>query len=634
MAWNDAPPTKDELKTAKAVQSVAWNEAPPTKDELEPDLLDRQIPYIGGTGRGHLRGLVNSLPMAGTIAGGLLGSVEPGAGTLLGAGMGGAAGGWAKNWGEQLLGDEKTYSDMIKAPIGGAVEGVASEMGGQSIGAGAKALARTPIGKKTLDAIGSGLAKTGETLSGVPEKVIKTYAKYRDEVKGMANASDNSVPEAADQIREKLMSSIKNFKGTQNDEIAAAIENLGLGKRQDVGPIIEALEKEKLKYNAKANPEAIRAIENLQKKVMAHTPGEVNAPYSGPVDIHASTAPSSYGPLREESSKGILANYGGGASEFGRTSESGLNAYGQKKLGSQTGPSSYGPEVEAIEQLMGSPRYTPKKNPSFSPSGYGDEAATEAVRGSGKYVQKPEVDKTVSAQDLNRIKNYLQGIADPAYMKTGQIFDESSAAQSAAKSGGRTARGLLNDMSPEVAASNAKLSRLHELEDLMNSNLIAEGKPEAALLGAGSGGNERNSKLLKELDELVGGTAASDAEKLAAMRTFGSPKLIAQDATGKAAGRMGLASGLGFLIGNAPGAVAAAALTSPAGVKAAIDGGILTAKMLNSPQVQTALGRELLDVAKGEFSKKEGRGLIRPNEDAPPRLGNKEEKIKRTSEGR
>jgi len=456
-----------------------------SSDQGEESILDKEVPLLGGTGRGYAKGALNALPTVGMVGGGLLGAGAGPVGAVGGAGLGGAAGTALKNFGEKLLGEDKTREQIYGDPLKAGVEGATAEMGGQVIGAGAKAAASTKAGQKVLGLLGKGAAKVGETFSGVPEKEIMTYANHADEIKEMAKASDNSTAEAADQMRAKFMDQIQGTKSAMNKQISDALESST--KSVDSAPILKALEDSKTSINPKLNPEGHEAIDSLIKRISS---------------------------LSDE--KGAL-----------------------------------------------------------------------------------------SIKDANDIKRYLQDQASSAYYGSGQIFSGGTEAANAAKAGARAARSLVNEAEPAIAQANNKLAELHDVMDDLNKNMISEGKPEAALLSAGSGGNPRNAKNLTRLGELTGNDMTGDAEKLSAMRTFGSPKLIAQDSTGKAAGRMGLAGGLGFLAGHAPGAVAAAFLTSPAAVKTAIDAGKLTRGMLKDPSVQQMLGRGLLKVAEDSLSEKE-----------------------------
>jgi hypothetical protein len=210
----------------------------------------------------------------------------------------------------------------------------------------------------------------------------------------------------------------------------------------------------------------------------------------------------------------------------------------------------------------------------------------------------------LSLSDAHDIKSFLQDQASTAYRYPGE-FSIGTKAANAVKSGAATARDLINVAEPKVAAANNKLAELHNIYDDMNMNLIREGKPESALMAAGSGGNSRNALNLQKLGDFTETDMLSDAQKLAAMRTFGSPKLMAMDTTGKAVGRMGLAGGIGLLTGGPGAAVGAAAITSPAAVKVAIESGLITKKALQNPQIRTLMSKGLLNKAEKMLSQKE-----------------------------
>ncbi len=231
-----------------------------------------------------------------------------------------------------------------------------------------------------------------------------------------------------------------------------------------------------------------------------------------------------------------------------------------------------------------------------------------------KVLKKMDQDGNMFAQDANSIKQFLQDKAKTAYQQTGDIFPVGKEAAKAAKGGAATARGLVNESMPAVKNANSKLAELHDIEDLINSNLIAEGKPEAALLAAGSGNNQRSAGMLKKLGELTNTDMLSQAEKLAAMRTFGKPALLPIDTTGKSMTRLGVGGGVGAAAGLLTGVPGAAfvggaigsAATSPMALKKMIDAGLFTSKQIKS-MMNTPAGRQLLvDTYKSTIGKDNG----------------------------
>lgn len=85
-------------------------------------------------GEGFIRGALQALPTAGAIAGGTMGLASPiPGGAFVGSGLGAAAGKALENFGEKLLGDEKTYTEAAADPVVAGIEGVTAEMGGQAV---------------------------------------------------------------------------------------------------------------------------------------------------------------------------------------------------------------------------------------------------------------------------------------------------------------------------------------------------------------------------------------------------------------------------------------------------------------------------------------------------------------------
>jgi hypothetical protein len=455
--WNDHPIVPAQTAGAPNAsgnpKSFSWDDHP-IVNHAEPESFGRQM----------TRATIDAvLPVAGAIGGGLLATPETlGLGTIPGAAMGYAGGKQAARvLNHYVLGDDtgaKDMGDVLKQNAEDLKDGALMETGGQLVGGGAKMLANSSVGK----AIGNGLAKAGskvgELFTGVPEKVIQTYAKYADEIKSMAKASDNDTFAAADQLRSKWADQVQQTKGQLSGQISKTLA--ASDKTVELKPIVDALEGAKSKINSSLYPEQVAQIDDLSKKISS---------------------------LAKDGQLGI--------------------------------------------------------------------------------------------SNANEVKKYLQDQASSAY-KPGGIFSLGTESAKAAKSGAAVARQIVNDAEPAIANANNQLANLHDIEDSMNLNMLKEGKPESSIIAAGTGGNPRNAQALTRLSDATGGDMLADSQKLAAMKTFGSPALMAADSTGKAAGRMGLAAGIGFLAGHVPGAVIASAMTSPAALRVAIDGGKITGQML------------------------------------------------------
>lgn len=189
----------------------------------------------------------------------------------------------------------------------------------------------------------------------------------------------------------------------------------------------------------------------------------------------------------------------------------------------------------------------------------------------------------ISLQDAHDLKEYLRGQAKGTYSKNGQIFQLGDQTTRAAKAGAATTRSLLNDAAPEIAAANSKLSDLHDIEDVMGRNVLAEGKPASSFLGAASGESPANAKALRQIGDVTGADVVGDAKNVSAAKTFGSPSLTPLDRTGKAAARISATGILGGAAGYAlggdehaaiGGALLAEGFTSPMAIKLAMDSGM------------------------------------------------------------
>lgn len=188
---------------------------------------------------------------------------------------------------------------------------------------------------------------------------------------------------------------------------------------------------------------------------------------------------------------------------------------------------------------------------------------------------------------LNSLKEELQNVAKASYNNGQAIFPRGDLAAKSAKGAAAEARRLLNEVAPEIKDANNQLSKLHFIEDNMNKNMIRAGKPESALIAAGTGGNSRNTKMLQSLDAITGGSAQRQAENIAAARTFGNTPFMPADFTGKAAARIITGGGTGLILGGAPGAMIGTALTSPMTTKLALDSARLL-KTITNPMLSAA----------------------------------------------
>ncbi len=490
--------------------------------QKESSMLDTQLPF-GTTPRGIIQGGLNALPTAGMVVGGALGSpadIFTGPiGTAVGAGVGAAGGQALKEAGERfILGKNKSNTDVLKSVAMGVPEGMAGEMGGQVLGKGLSAAAKTPVGKALIDKAGTAGAKVGELFTGVPEQEIKTYAKNAPEINTISAENDHNAQDIADQVRAKVNETIQTHRKGLNDQISTALEGASKEKNVDVTPVIRALEAQRAKLDPKLHAEDIADVNELIKRVSGKAPLETPTAYQA--NTSARTADLSGMTNIPDSANGELLYK------------------------------------------------------SDSPMAPGEHETPVINNAADEVIKLPTKDKYVTnAQGLHTIQKWLQDKASSAYGQTAVGFQVGDQGAKAAKGAAGAAREILGEVSPEVAAANTKLARLHQIEDVMNKNMLTEGKTAGPLNAAGSGANPANAKILRQLGEETGTDILGEAQKLSAARTFGKPQLMPVDSTGKAAGRVGLAALIGFATGGPAGAATAAAMTSPAALKVAIDAG-------------------------------------------------------------
>jgi len=188
----------------------------------------------------------------------------------------------------------------------------------------------------------------------------------------------------------------------------------------------------------------------------------------------------------------------------------------------------------------------------------------------------------LNLKEMNELKQFLQGVAKPDYIKGGQIFSRGKDVARAAKGAASAINSDLSKMAPEISKANSQLSRLHKIEESINKNLLKSGGSDAGLLAAGRGANPRSVRQLKAIADITGKDVLPDVEALAAAQRFGRAEALPSDTTGKAMLRAGAGAAAGLLGGggNPLGAIAGVALSNPAGVKALIDAGRIPATIL------------------------------------------------------
>lgn len=219
----------------------------------------------------------------------------------------------------------------------------------------------------------------------------------------------------------------------------------------------------------------------------------------------------------------------------------------------------HSPIIEALETAKS------KLNPNFKSSAITEiDEMISAIKNEAK-------DGGLSAQGLYQVKQFLNEGAKSSYNKGGQIFTRAGEAARAAKDAANKARESIKSQIPEIAQADQQLSKLHQIEQRLNKNMLAPGKPDASLFSAGSGANPRNAANLRELESISGVPVMQRTRDLATAKTFANPSLLPSDATGKVVARMAVGAGIGGLYGGKEGAMIGGALASPFSLKYGIN---------------------------------------------------------------
>lgn len=226
MAWDDAPPTAQEIKSAPA-----WDAAPPTKEELagksSPSWLDKSVPVVGGTPRGYIQGGLNVLPTAGALGGGIIGGTAGAAagpvGSLAagtgGAALGGATGEGLKKLGEHyILGKEQEPGEYLTAEGKGMLHGAEQEMGGQVLSKGLGLVKGIPAALKDA---AEATPVSSEEAKSVYDPFLKTSRVPGQSVEDMTPLNANLSKEPTVEVP------VKTLKQLLAEKASGALDTAG-----------------------------------------------------------------------------------------------------------------------------------------------------------------------------------------------------------------------------------------------------------------------------------------------------------------------------------------------------------------------------------------------------------------------
>jgi hypothetical protein len=223
-------------------------------------------------GEGLLRGALQALPAAGSIAGGFLGSPIGPLGIAGGAALGAAGGKALENFGEGLLGDEKTQKQIYMDPVKEGMTDLAFAGAGGALKAGGGLL------RKGLDVTGRGASKLtqklGSTMTGIPAQNIKTYIEKGPEIDTIIRSSGGDLTGAADELREKALRKVSETIGDVGSSIGKMIDDAPKGQIS-AKPILDSLDDSIARLNPNYNASAISEIQTLKDTILKDSPDGV-----------------------------------------------------------------------------------------------------------------------------------------------------------------------------------------------------------------------------------------------------------------------------------------------------------------------------------------------------------------------
>lgn len=182
-------------------------------------------------------------------------------------------------------------------------------------------------------------------------------------------------------------------------------------------------------------------------------------------------------------------------------------------------------------------------------------------------------DGTIHPKDAFDLYNDLRTKASGAYTSNGQIFNVSGPTAKAAKAAAAQVRQYMEVALPETHGAFSNYADLHDIDDVINRNMLTPGKSENALVSAGSNSINQNREQLTKLGQLTGQDYITPAENLAAMKYMGqNASTISATSTGKALVGGFLGEAAGSLVGHPEiGKVVGAAASSPWALKKGLE---------------------------------------------------------------
>ena len=200
--------------------------------------------------KGLLKGAVRSLPTAGALAGGAIGTVGGPIGSVAGAGLGGVAGKSLQNILAPYLDEDtapKTSKEALLGPVKEGVEQAAGQAGGGIV---AKGLSQLPKAATYL----------ASQATNIPTQSIKTYAKFNKEVRGLLTQYGDDLASASDDVKQSIQDAVKSTRQSLGQTVGKTLEKST--KTTSIDPVIGVLES---KISKLSEAEKIASKDSVQE---------------------------------------------------------------------------------------------------------------------------------------------------------------------------------------------------------------------------------------------------------------------------------------------------------------------------------------------------------------------------------
>lgn len=179
-----------------------------------------------GSYEGYARGFLESLPVAGGLIGGVLGTPLGPIGMAAGGGLGAAGGKALENIGESFLGDKKTREEIYTEPLKEGAMGLAAEGAGQVVGKGVGKVA--DFGKSMVRQFREmpventqEIIDAAQRLETKPTTGMLTESKLRQNFEGSIGQSPY---DAGEGIRRQYKDIYQKLNKASEDVLEGAIE--------------------------------------------------------------------------------------------------------------------------------------------------------------------------------------------------------------------------------------------------------------------------------------------------------------------------------------------------------------------------------------------------------------------------